>query len=68
MAAHWKHRQDRNLRLDISWKLPLLSSVDSGNLGSTKVVTWWNSPKKSFQNGSVARRGKNQGYPAYTSR
>jgi hypothetical protein len=37
-------------------------------LGSTKVVTWWNSPKKSFQNGPVARRGKNQGYPAYTSR
>jgi hypothetical protein len=37
-------------------------------LGSTKVVTWWNSPKKSFQNGPVVRRGKNQGYPAYTSR
>jgi hypothetical protein len=37
-------------------------------LGSTKVVTWWNSPKKSFQNGPVARRGKNQGYLAYTSR
>ena len=36
-------------------------------LGSTKVVTWWNSPKKSFQNGPVAWRGKNQGYPAYTS-
>jgi hypothetical protein len=37
-------------------------------LGSTKVVTWWNSPKKSLKNGPVARRGKNQGYPAYASR
>jgi hypothetical protein len=35
-ATHWKHRQDRNLRLDISWKLPLLSSVDRGNLGLHK--------------------------------
>jgi hypothetical protein len=35
-AAHRKHRQDRNLHLDISWKLPLLSSVYSGNLGLHK--------------------------------
>ena len=38
------------------------------SLGSTKVVTWWNSPKKGFQNGPVAQHEKNQSYPAYTSR